>query len=283
MVTELLVTKIREKIKEGNGEAVIKSSLLSEGWPLDDINEVLKIEYKGEVKNVVKGPKNDLFLYLGLTLLGIIISLWGAFGIMKLMSGREDKNNNPTQQNTTTEPSITSKVSVVVSPSVAPALVAVGQANFLALTDYIDSKDKYKIRPPKDWTIDTTGKLGAPVFFFGPNSVGDGNFVYKPNISILTGPANNNTVEGYADFYLKNVSSKLDKFVEIEKRTFNVSGRNVVIIRDTFDSKGQSFSGTTLLLVDKDKVYVVSGMALTSKYKDVKEAMDLSIYSFDLL
>lgn len=275
MISDVLVNIVREKIKMGMGEGVIKSTLMSEGWSLTDIEEAVEKEMKGIDKDTKIETKTSLIKYLGFTVIGLVIALAGGYGILTLKTKYLDVNVE------SDVPLATQSASV--SPTPPPMAISLEQESLLADKDFVDKKEGFKIRPPKDWDVDSSGKLGAPIYFFGPPAKADDNFVFRANINVMTGPANNNTVDGYANFYLGTLSNKLEKFGIREKRKLTISGRSAIIIRDFFEKDSNEYTGTTLIIIENDKVYVVSGVALKSGYEEVKQQMDLSIYSFNVL
>jgi hypothetical protein len=292
MVTEMLTNKVREKVKLGMDEGAIKNNLISEGWPLVDIEEALGIEMKGMIPvKIPQKKQGGVGQYIGMTILGLLIALGGGIGMMKLM--HKDlpfalpdisKIIEKYRTGSTLIDQVPETPVATASPTLSEDIMPlVQQTSLLADTSYVDEKGGYKITPPKNWEVDSSGKLGAPVFFFGPDASASGKFVYKANISVLIGPAKNNTVEGYVNYYLESISKKFDSFSVIEKRKITVSGRGVVILRDTFVSQGESFTGMHLILVSNDFVYIVTGTALSSDYNNIKQELEQSVYSFNVL
>lgn len=221
---------------------------------------------------------NGIWKYLVLTIAGVGISVGGGFAWMKWGSSLKSivfKNETITD--------IESTASAVIKSPVISGAELIKQPSLLAAKDYVDTKERYRIWPPKDWTVDTSGKLGAPVFFFGPEAVIPGKFVYKANINVMSAPANNNLVEKFAEYYLDSLNSKLKDFKVYEQRVIIVSGRRMMIVRSNFYNEGVKFVATMLIAVENDRGFVVTGTALESGYQAVKQLLDASIYSFNFL
>lgn len=293
MVTELLRQKLQEKRKIGLGEGAIKTALMGEGWPLVDIQEALETDLKGiDIKKSVK--KSSLIKTFGFTFFGLLIGLFLAYlltivykkqidlSFVKNLNLKEFVGVNTVEENVNTVQELSS------APTASPTKVdseirLYKQESLLSEAEYLDKKVNFRIFPPKGWEVDTSGKLGASLYFLGEGVLVTGDLLYRPNISVQVGPANNNGLENYVDFYIKTIKAKLNKFELLEKRKITISGSQTYIIRNSFEKDKVKFFTMTLLLVAQDKAYVVTGISPEQGYEKIKQSMDSSVYSFNLL
>lgn len=282
MVTDKLLDEVKEKIKAGIDEGVIKNNLLLEGYGLSEITEALDIIVRGQqpVKNT-QSKKGGVLQAIGLTILGLVLALGGAIALLKITNRPINLPFNIPWLSSPTNVA-TESANIELTPTLPPNVVPLETPDIMG-PEYKNVKEGYRISPPKDWTVDTSGKLGAPVFFFAPEASTEGNLTYKANINVMTGPANNFAVDGYTQLYLANLKTDLENFTVTEQRTITVSGRPMEVIRGSFTRGGIKFRDMLLIAVVNDKVYVTTGLALDSNYSQVQGQMDLSIYSFNIL
>lgn len=292
MVTDKLIDEVREKIKAGLGEGVIKSTLMMEGWPLADIESVLSEEIKGEKTQQIKTKKGSWVM----TVLGLVFMVGMLLGGMKLALYLRDKTQavdgtgDGTQSSAEISPTVTISQEATPSPTIKGLFEAQKkQAVPLVAEDklseevYKDVVEGYRIRPPKGWLIDTSGKLGAPVFFFGPDAlVGDGQ-IYKANMNVMTGRANGHGLGNYVDFYIKTLEKNLVNLTVSDERKVVITGRDVYFGKIKFNQGKLLLSGEIMVLVDNDKAYVVTGLADSKAWSEVSSVIETSMYTFNLL
>ncbi len=293
MVTDKLVDEVREKIKAGLGEGVINSTLMMEGWPLADIESVLSTELKGEKKTVVE-KKNNGGVFM--TILGVVFMGAMLFGGMKLAMYLRDKTqgvdgvSEGSQLNTEISPTLTESQEVSPSPTIKGLFEAQKKQAIPLQTEdklsedvYRDLVEGYRIRPPKGWLVDTSGKLGAPVFFFGPDAlVGEGE-VYKANMNIMVGRANGHGLGNYVDFYIKSLEKNLTNLTVSDERKVVITGRDVYFGKIKFNQGRLILAGEVMVMVENDKAYIVTGLADSKAWDGVASVVETSMYTFNLL
>ena len=280
MVNDKLVEVVREKIKLGMTEGAIKSYLLQKGEFLDDIDEVIQREMNGvesKVQKKVAVKKGGLVKGLLLTILGVVISLGLAFGGLKLYEYLRDRSK--TEELVPVTPTITK----AAAPAGSVPYRTGSSIDLLSSVTYVNKEDGFSIRPPKDWEVDTSGKLGAPIFFFSPKSSVQGKVLYKPSINVQTGLAKGHVLDGYKQFYVDDLKQKLEDLQILEERKLILSGRDALLMKISFTTNGLKLKGEVLLMVSIDTAFVATGLDLESHWSEVETMVETSLYTFNLL
>ena len=276
MVTEVLVKEGRDEIKNGLSEGAIKSALIQR-WPLDDIEKVLDAEMKG---NVVSEPKKKGIGMLGalvLTIIGVGLAIGLGFGGLKLY---EYLRKTPVEKEMATD--IKEETPVASAESVPYREVIPN--GVLSETVYVNEKERFSIRPPKGWEVDTSGKLGAPVFFFGPQYEVDGKFQYRPSINIQTGLAQGHVLDGYKQFYIEDLKNRLKDFMLLEERKLILVGREALLIKMSFTQDEMKLKGEVLLMLNSlDTAFVTTGIDIEEHWSSVENVIETSLYTFNFL
>jgi len=276
MVTEVLVKEVRDEIKNGLSEGAIKSALIQR-WPLDDIEKVLDAEMKGTVVDDSKKGGIGLLGSLGLTVIGVGVAIGLGFGGLKLY---EYLRNTPVEEEAVT--GVREETPVASAESVPYR--AVIPEGVLSETVYVNEKERFSIRPPKGWEVDTSGKLGAPVFFFGTQYEVDGKFQYRPSINIQTGLAQGHVLDGYKQFYIEDLKNRLKDFILLEERKLILVGREALLIKISFTQDEIKLKGEVLLMLNSlDTAFVTTGIDIEEHWSSVENVIETSLYTFNFL
>jgi len=222
----------------------------------------------------IKGKKFGWIRATILVMVSVAMTTGLAFGVLRLYekywraSETEEINLMPT-------PSPVVQESIPYNPTL--------QENVLSNETYVNEEGRFSIRPPKDWEVDTSGKMGAPVFFFNPEFSVEGGFQYKSSISVQTGVANGHLLDGYKQFYLLDLKQKLNDLKILEERKLIFSGREAILTKISFTSTELKLKGEILLMVDQDKVYATTALDLESHWDKNETTIETSLYTFNLL
>ncbi len=275
MVTDILIGKVREKVLAGEAEVTIKSSLLQEGWPLEDIDSVLEKEVRGGGKKKTSGALG-IIIY---TIIGIVIAGVLASGFWLWMDQKKK-----TDASSLNKWSMENAAEAVVSqsPTSTPATqrVEINQPKLLPGQYYLSKKDGFEIIAPPGWTKDETGEMGGSVTFFGPEATESG-VIYKANLVVMVGPAGGNTLTSYQAFFVTQEAKVMPAFNIIDQKIITVSGRKVYLVRASFVQEDLLLNTRVILIVENDKVYLATAMFLDKEWESLNKLIDESLISLN--
>ena len=129
----------------------------------------------------------------------------------------------------------------------------------------------FSIEAPDGWTIDDSGKNGAPLFFMGPVDQG---FTINVNV-ILEEVGNAPTLEEYVTEAFSGQVQGIKERKVLSDEIIQVDGYNAyqAVVAYTFEVQGGEFSTKTLqtIILRKGYAYVITGSAVDGNFSKYKE------------
>lgn len=270
MVSEVLVQKIRERIKSGLNEITIKNEMLADGWSLDDFLEVWSKETGVEKKETKKNNAGWL-VPLVFVVLGIGVSVVLAFGVKMVW----DKKM---QQQLSEKESI-SNISPTATPSPADQGVEIKLPEIVVGATFTDKKNGFSIVPPAGWTVDETGVTGNLVYFEGPIATVSGKAI-RANMGVMVGPSNDASIENYSAFYQKETLKSLPTFEIVDQKIIGVNGLKVYSLRGRYYLEDIAITNRVEIAIVGAKVYIVTAQMPETEWEKVGNIVDESFATF---
>jgi hypothetical protein len=241
----------------------------------------------------VLGPKK-LFAFIGLGL--CVIGLVG-FGVKIVMSRPapvSDNGNTVTQPTTTnpgntvtTNPGNTITTTTTTNPgntvTQQPATTPVSKSPLLSTTPYIDANGGYAIQPPKGWQVGQGSNNGRNfIIFLSPTQEKNnkGQVVFNENINITSEPNKEATSDAYVQKSRQALQQYLTGYKITDEKDVTVNGQPAKIIGGTFTQNGLQLRSLQLFAFKGTTAYVVTGLALVTKWVNDSPAIQASLTSF---
>ena len=150
---------------------------------------------------------------------------------------------------------------------------------------YSDSINGFEIRPPSGWTVDQSGLLGTKVIFYSTTPDLHGKTPFSASINVLTGPAQDSTLEEIVGPSREQVAQILTDFTLLEETSLIVNGLEAHIFEYTYSLGVFPLRVMQMLVVYEDSVYAITTGSLEAawdKYEGVFEASLRSFRIFDV-
>ena len=239
----------------------------------------------------VLGPKK-LFAFIGLGL--CVVGLIG-FGVKLVMSkpAPAGDNGNATTQpaTTTTNPGSTTTTTnpstTTTQPSTTtqqPATTApLSTSPLLESTPYIDANGGYSVQPPKGWQVGQGSNNGRNfIIFLSPiqEKNNKGQVVFNENINITSEPNKEATSDAYVQKSRQALQQYLTGYKITDEKDTTVNGQPAKIIGGTFAQNGLQLRSLQLFAFKGTTAYVVTGLALATKWDKDSPAIQASLTSF---
>ncbi len=153
--------------------------------------------------------------------------------------------------------------------------------NQLEPESYINGKLDFKIRQPKRWKVDESGKMGTHAMFINPQvDIENGNR-FNATINITSGSANGLSIDENITMSKKILSEIFADYKSLEDSVANLNGNEYRIIGGTFTRDNNKVRNIQLSFINNNKVYVVTATALESTWDKYKDLFKASLLTFE--
>ena len=148
---------------------------------------------------------------------------------------------------------------------------------------YSDSTNGFEIRPPSGWTVDQSGLLGTKVVFYSKTPDLHGKTPFSASINVLTGPAQDSTLEEIIGPSREQVAQILTDFTLLEETSLIVNGLEAHIFEYTYSLGVFPLRVMQMLVVYEDRVYAITTGSLEAAWDKYEGVFEASLGSFRVL
>ena len=148
---------------------------------------------------------------------------------------------------------------------------------------YSDSMNGFEIRPPSGWTVDQSGLLGTKVIFYSTTPDLHGKTPFSASINVLTGPAQDSTLEEIVGPSREQVAQILTDFTLLEETSLIVNGLEAHIFEYTYSLGVFPLRVMQMLVVYEDSVYAITTGSLEAAWDKYEGVFEASLGSFRIL
>ena len=148
---------------------------------------------------------------------------------------------------------------------------------------YSDSTNGFEIRPPSGWTVDQSGLLGTKVVFYSKTPDLHGKTPFSASINVLTGPAQDSTLEEIIGPSREQVAQILTDFTLLEETSLIVNGLEAHIFEYTYSLGVFPLRVMQMLVVYENRVYAITTGSLEAAWDKYEGVFEASLGSFRVL
>ena len=148
---------------------------------------------------------------------------------------------------------------------------------------YSDSINGFEIRPPSGWTVDQSGLLGTKVIFYSTTPDLHGKTPFSASINVLTGPAQDSTLEEIVGPSREQVAQILTDFTLLEETSLIVNGLEAHIFEYTYSLGVFPLRVMQMLVIYEDSVYAITTGSLEAAWDKYEGVFEASLGSFRIL
>lgn len=146
---------------------------------------------------------------------------------------------------------------------------------------YISIANQFKIKPPKGWMVDESGKLGTLAIFANPNPDKENGTDFSANINIISSASQKLDLASYKTKALNDLKKGLTDFKEVETSDLTLGTTPAFIIEGTYMQTNTKFHMFQLITIKDEKTYVATGTSLESVWTKYEKMLDDSLKTFE--
>ncbi len=147
---------------------------------------------------------------------------------------------------------------------------------------YANSEKGFKIRPPKNWKIDESGRFGTTVLFINPNIDMEDKNSFNTNINIMTGYADNLDMDAFIRLQRSTESNFIQNYKEISNKIIRINDNDAHLIDGTYTMGVFKLRGLQLAVIHNGIAYSVTSAALESMWGKYKDLIEVSLLTFEI-